>query len=63
MAMTRIRACDTDLVGDYRQVMASILGMEDRFDWKACTQSEQEDREDVQAFKEAFAPFDPSLEL
>ena len=43
--------------------MASILGMEDRFDWKACTQSEQEDREDVQAFKEAFAPFDPSLEL
>ncbi|KAI1794660.1 nuclear protein [Ganoderma leucocontextum] len=46
-----------------RQVLASVLGMGDRFDWKACTQSEHEDREDVHAFKEAFAPFDPSLEL
>ncbi|TBU65503.1 nuclear protein [Dichomitus squalens] len=46
-----------------RQVLASVLGMADRFDWKACTQPEQEDMEDVQAFKAAFAPFDPSLEL
>ncbi|KAI0707677.1 nuclear protein [Earliella scabrosa] len=44
-----------------RQVLVSILGMADRFDWKACTQSEGEDKEDVQAFKAAFAPFDPSL--
>ena len=39
----------------------SILGMADRFDWKACTQSEEEDKEDVAAFKAAFASFDPSL--
>ena len=44
-----------------RQVLVSILGMADRFDWKACTQSEQEDKEDAQAFKSAFAPFDPTL--
>ncbi|TFK94758.1 nuclear protein [Polyporus arcularius HHB13444] len=44
-----------------RQVLVSILGMADRFDWKACTQSEEEDKEDVAAFKAAFAPFDPSL--
>ncbi|RPD66453.1 nuclear protein [Lentinus tigrinus ALCF2SS1-7] len=44
-----------------RQVLVSILGMADRFDWKACTQSEEEDKEDVAVFKAAFAPFDPSL--
>ena len=61
---------DTGIVGRFgavvadlfcRQVLVSILGMADRFDWKACTQSEGEDKEDVQAFKAAFAPFDPSL--
>lgn len=45
-----------------RQVLVSILGMADRFDWKACTQPEEEDKEDAQAFKAAFLPFDPSLE-
>ncbi|KAI8989743.1 nuclear protein [Trametes punicea] len=44
-----------------RQVLVSVLGMADRFDWKACTQTEEEDKEDAQAFKAAFAPFDPSL--
>lgn len=44
-----------------RQVIVSLLGMQDRFDWKACLQSEEEDKVDVQAFKTAFAPFDPSL--
>ncbi|KAL7283651.1 hypothetical protein ACG7TL_003087 [Trametes sanguinea] len=44
-----------------RQVLVSVLGMGDRYDWKACTQSEEEDKEDVQAFKAAFAAFDPSL--
>lgn len=45
-----------------RQVLVSILGMADRFDWKACTQPEEEDTEDAQAFKAAFLSFDPSLE-
>lgn len=44
-----------------RQVLAKLLKMEERVDWKACIQSETEDREDVQAFKTAFAPFDPSM--
>ncbi|OSX65607.1 hypothetical protein POSPLADRAFT_1044935 [Postia placenta MAD-698-R-SB12] len=44
-----------------REVLVSLLGMQDRFDWKACLQSEEEDKADVQAFKTAFAPFDPSL--
>ncbi|KAF6764024.1 nuclear protein [Ephemerocybe angulata] len=44
-----------------RQVLVSLLDMPDRFDWKACMLSEEDDRADAQAFKTAFAPFDPSL--
>ncbi|KAI0372979.1 nuclear protein [Pilatotrama ljubarskyi] len=44
-----------------RQVLVSVLGMPDRYDWKACTQSEEDDKEDAQAFKSAFAAFDPTL--
>ncbi|EAU88727.2 nuclear protein [Coprinopsis cinerea okayama7 len=43
-----------------RQVLVSLLEMPDRFDWKACMLSEEDDRADVQAFKAAFAPFDPA---
>ncbi|KAL5511306.1 hypothetical protein ACEPAH_4522 [Sanghuangporus vaninii] len=41
-----------------RQVLCRILGVPDRLDWKACAQSEAEERADAQAFKQAFAPFD-----
>ncbi|KAF5357955.1 hypothetical protein D9756_001453 [Leucocoprinus leucothites] len=44
-----------------RQVLVSLLGVQNRIDWKACMLSEEEDRADAQAFKAAFAPFDPSL--
>ncbi|KAH9950204.1 nuclear protein [Amylocystis lapponica] len=44
-----------------RQVLVSLLGMEDRADWKACMQSEEDDRADAQAFKTAFSAFDPTL--
>lgn len=56
--------CHVSLADPYmahREVLVSLLGMQDRFDWKACLQSEEEDKADVQAFKTAFAPFDPSL--
>ncbi|KAG6898272.1 hypothetical protein C0992_000717 [Termitomyces sp. T32_za158] len=43
-----------------RQVLVNLLGMPDRFDWKACMLSEDEDKADAQAFKTAFAAFDPS---
>jgi len=43
-----------------RKVLASLLKVEDRIDWKSCVQSEEADKADVQAFKAAFAPFDPS---
>jgi len=36
------------------------MGMPERLDWKACMLPEAEDRADAQAFKAAFAPFDPS---
>jgi hypothetical protein len=42
-------------------VLVSLLNMPERFDWKECAQSEEQDREDAQAFKLAFAPFDPTL--
>jgi len=44
-----------------RQVLVSLLNTPERMDWKACTLSEDEDRADAQAFKAAFAPFDPSV--
>lgn len=44
-----------------RQVLVGLLGMPERFDWKDCVQSEDQDKEDAQRFKEAFKPFDPSL--
>ncbi|TFK42465.1 CwfJ C-terminus 1-domain-containing protein-like protein, partial [Crucibulum laeve] len=43
-----------------RQVLTTLLGMPERLDWKACTLPEEEDRADAQAFKKAFAPFDPT---
>ncbi len=48
----------TDLVT--RQVISTLLGTPKGHDWKECTLSEEEDRADAQAFKQAFAPFDPS---
>ncbi|THG97269.1 hypothetical protein EW145_g7647 [Phellinidium pouzarii] len=44
-----------------RQVLCRILGVPERFDWKACTQTESEERADAQAFKQSFASFDPTL--
>ncbi|KAI0722410.1 nuclear protein [Fomitopsis betulina] len=44
-----------------RQVLVLLLGMQERFDWKTCLQTEDEDTADAEAFKKAFAPFDPSF--
>lgn len=50
----------TSMFAPPRQALVSLLDMPDRFDWKACMLSDEDDRADVQAFKAAFAPFDPS---
>ncbi|KAH9966399.1 CwfJ C-terminus 1-domain-containing protein-like protein [Russula dissimulans] len=42
-----------------RKVLASLLNVEERVDWKNCLSSEEDDKADVRAFKTAFAPFDP----
>ncbi|KII88125.1 hypothetical protein PLICRDRAFT_41246 [Plicaturopsis crispa FD-325 SS-3] len=44
-----------------RQVLVQLLAMPERMDWKACMLSEEDDRADAQAFKAAFAPFDPTM--
>lgn len=44
-----------------RQVLADVLDIPDRVDWKACMLPEEEDKADVKAFKTAFASFDPSM--
>ena len=36
------------------------MKMDERADWKECAQSTEEDTADAQAFKAAFAPFDPT---
>lgn len=42
-----------------RNVMARVLGLPERADWKTCALSEEEDSRDVDILKKAFAPFDP----
>ncbi|KAI0784379.1 CwfJ C-terminus 1-domain-containing protein-like protein [Abortiporus biennis] len=44
-----------------RQVIVSLLAMPERFDWKECAQSEEDDKADAQNFKEAFIQYDPTL--
>ncbi|KAK4058716.1 hypothetical protein OIO90_000160 [Microbotryomycetes sp. JL221] len=43
-----------------RNTAATLLGMPDRADWKACTLSEAQEKNDCSKFKAAFKPFDPS---
>ncbi|MCJ1355134.1 MAG: hypothetical protein MMC33_005125 [Icmadophila ericetorum] len=45
-----------------RRVMAKLLGLEGRFDWKACSQSQEEEIRDASRFKQVFKEFDFSLE-
>lgn len=45
-----------------RRVMAKLLQVESRMDWRACAQSEAEECADAEAFKAAFARWDFSRE-
>jgi hypothetical protein len=41
-----------------RRVLAKLLGFERRVQWRDCAQTEEEEKQDVEAFKAAFAPYD-----
>ncbi|KAG8968145.1 hypothetical protein FRC03_008498 [Tulasnella sp. 419] len=43
-----------------RVALASLLGLTHRADWKACSQTEAEEKRDAAAFKAAFGQFDAS---
>jgi hypothetical protein len=43
-------------------VVGHVLGSPEREDWKACSQTEEEEKANAVAFKEAFKPFDFSLD-
>lgn len=43
-----------------RRIIANLLGVPERVDWRTCAQTEDDERKDAKAFKEAFAAFDPS---
>lgn len=45
-----------------RRVMAKLLRLENRANWRDCGQSEAEEAADAEAFKKAFKQFDFSLE-
>ncbi|KAK9479784.1 CwfJ C-terminus 1-domain-containing protein-like protein [Lipomyces japonicus] len=45
-----------------RKVLANVLGFPDRFDWKKCVQTEQEEVNDAERFKTLFSEFDFTLE-
>lgn len=45
-----------------RKVLAMLLGLMNRMDWRACAQTEAEETADANVFKEAFKEFDFSLE-
>lgn len=42
-----------------RMVIAGLLGLHHRVDWKECSGSQDEEKEDAQKFRKAFAPFQP----
>ncbi|KAG0171603.1 hypothetical protein DFQ29_008756 [Apophysomyces sp. BC1021] len=44
-----------------RLLVTKVLGQPEREDWKACAQSEDEERKDAKTFIAAFQPFDFSL--
>ncbi|EHA53148.1 cwfJ domain-containing protein [Pyricularia oryzae 70-15] len=41
-----------------RKVMAKLLGLDKRFQWRDCVQTEQEEKQDADAIREAFKPWD-----
>lgn len=45
----------------FREILASpdLLNIQDRIDWKKCSQSEADEVTDVQMFSKAFASFNP----
>lgn len=45
-----------------RRVLAKLLGLEKRIVWKDCEQTVEEETADVEAFREAFKPWDFTLE-
>lgn len=44
-----------------RRVLAKLLGLEKRIQWRDCSQTEDEEKADVEAFKAAFKDFDFSI--
>lgn len=46
-----------------RRVMAKLLGLEPRMDWRDCSQEVDEERRDAEAFKNAFRPWDFSFDV
>ena len=44
-----------------RIVLAKLLGLEKRIQWRDCAQSEEEEKKDIGAFKTAFKEFDFTL--
>jgi hypothetical protein len=45
-----------------RRVLAKLLQLDSRADWRQCGQTEEDEKRDVENFKEAFKEFDFSLE-
>lgn len=45
-----------------RRVLAKLVGLEKRFVWQDCAQTEEEETKDVDAFREAFKDWDFTLE-
>jgi coproporphyrinogen III oxidase len=41
-----------------RQALSKLMDIPERADWKACAQSEEEEKKEAQDFKAAFAEFD-----
>ncbi|EOD48532.1 hypothetical protein UCRNP2_4719 [Neofusicoccum parvum UCRNP2] len=45
-----------------RKVLAKLLGLDNRVDWRECGQTQEDEAGDVEAFKAAFKAYDFSLE-
>lgn len=43
------------------QVLAVLLGVPERADWKACKEDKEAEEAGVARFKDIFAPFEPQF--
>ena len=54
-----LKYAEFHLCGACRSVVAKVIGKPERENWKECAGTDEEEKAECAAFKEAFAEFNP----